>query len=200
MRQRLQKLKDRLQEQKVKRDYLSGIYNSEVEKEKRLQQLYDDCLQARTVLQSIAKQTQSKLEFHISGLVTTALAAVFDEPYEFIARFVEKRNRTECDLIFRKNGRECDPFSASGGGVIDVASFALRVSVWSIKKTRNILILDEPFKFVSVDLQPKCSEMMKELSKRLKLQMLMVSHLPNIINAADCVIYVKQEKGVSSVS
>lgn len=164
-------------------------------KEKEL----DNCRKARSFVQIVAEETQKKIEFQISNLVTTALAAVFPDPYEFVARFVQKRNRTECDLLLIKNGKECDPLSSTGGGVVDVAGFALRVAIWALKKTRAVFILDEPFKFVSVDLQTKCSLMLKEISEKLKVQILMVSHLPNIINSADKVFQIENIKGEAIV-
>jgi hypothetical protein len=60
----------------------------------------------RALIQSVAEQTQKNLEFRISHLVTTALAAVFDDPEEFVVKFVKRRGKTECDLLFMKNGKE----------------------------------------------------------------------------------------------
>jgi DNA repair exonuclease SbcCD ATPase subunit len=129
-----------------------------------------------------------------------AMASVFPDPYEFRVRFIQRRNRTECDLFFVKNEEECDPLTAAGGGAVDVAGFALRVAVWSLKKTRNVFILDEPFRFLSVNLQAKCSAMMKEISDKLKVQVILVSHLPNIIESADKVFKIENVKGESKVS
>jgi DNA repair exonuclease SbcCD ATPase subunit len=164
-------------------------------KEKEL----DNCRKARILVQKVAEETQKRIEFHIGNLVSTALAAVFPNPYEFVLRFTQRRNRTECDLLFCREGKEYDPISATGGGAVDVASFALRAALWSVKKNRPLFILDEPFKFVSVDLQSKCSLMLKELSKKLKFQIIMISHLPNIIESADKVFRIKNVDGKSVI-
>ena len=158
---------------------------------------YDNTANARSIVQIVAESVQKEIEFQISNLVTTALASVFPDPYEFKLSFVQRRNKTECDLLFIKNGKECDPFSASGGGAIDVANFALRIAIWSIKKTRGVFLLDEPFRFLSVDLQEKCSAMMKEISEKLDIQIIMISHLPEIIGSADKIYKVENIKGVS---
>jgi DNA repair exonuclease SbcCD ATPase subunit len=91
------------------------------------------------------------------------------------------------------------PMDCAGGGPIDVASFALRLMYWTLNKTRPIFVLDEPFKFVSVDLQPKCSEMLKMMPDKLGIQIVMISHLPEIIAAADKIFVVEQKAGVSTV-
>ena len=155
-----------------------------------------NCQKARTIIQTVAETTQKKLESHVSNLVTMALAAVFPDPYTFILRFVKRREKTEADLLFVKDGNEGSPMDISGGGPLDVASFALRTATWAIKPTRNVLILDEPFKYVSRDLQSKCSEMVKHLSDKLKLQFLIVSHIPEIIDKADRIFEISMtDKG-----
>ena len=161
---------------------------------------YANALAARTIVQNVAEATQNKLEYHISSLVTAALRAVFPDPYSFELRFVQRRNKTEADLVFIKNGNETDDLlNTAGGGAVDVASFALRVALWSITKSRPVLIMDEAFKFLSVDLQGKASEMLKEISDKLGLQIILVSHLPQIISAADNVIMVENIKGESKI-
>lgn len=159
-----------------------------------------DISEARAVIQKVAQDTQRSLEYHISNLVTLALASVFPDPYKFVLEFNQRRNKTEADLMFLKGAQRVDPESGSGGGPLDVASFALRVAAWSINKTRPVIILDEPFKFVSVDLQPDCSAMLKMLSKELGLQIIMISHLPDIIGSADKVFSVRVVGGVSVVT
>jgi DNA repair exonuclease SbcCD ATPase subunit len=156
-------------------------------------------INAREFAQAVAKQTQSTLEYNISSIVTAALEAVFPDPYEFKAEFEVRRNKTECMLWFVKNGAKMRPMDCAGGGPIDVASFALRLMYWTLNKTRPIFVLDEPFKFVSVDLQPKCSEMLKMMADKLGIQIVMISHLPEIIAAADKIFVVEQKAGISTV-
>jgi len=161
----------------------------------------DNLLKARSVVQIVAEQTQKKLEYHISNLVSMALASVFPEPYIFNLRFVQKRNKTEVELVFTKNGNETDDIlNSGGGGVADIASIALRISLWSIKKTRPTLILDEPLKFLhSPEYQEKASQMLKEVSQKLGLQIIMVSDQRNILEYADKVISVVNKNGTSMI-
>ena len=154
---------------------------------------------ARAVIQTVARQTQEGLEFRLNELVSLAMASVFEEPYELKCRFEERRGKTECDLVFTRGGNEVDPMGESGGGAVDVAAFALRVAVWSMARPRSVpvLVLDEPFRFVSRDLQTKASALLKEVSERLGLQILMVSHSEDLISSADRVFRVRNKEGVS---
>lgn len=166
----------------------------------RRQAMY--CEEAQLIIQSVAQQTQEQLKYHISELVTLALASVFEDPYEFKVEFVQRRGRTECDLWFVRGDVLIDPMSASGGGAVDVAAFALQVSLWSLgrPRTRNTMILDEPLKWLKGDdLPEKGAAMMKEISDRIGLQIIMVSHIPDQIESSDKVIDVKLRQGKSVV-
>jgi|ADurb_H2B_03_Slu_FD_contig_123_20505_length_1841_multi_2_in_1_out_0_5 DNA repair ATPase RecN len=159
-----------------------------------------DLLKAREIVQIVASDTQKRIEYQISNLVTSALSSVFAEPYAFTLKFVQKRGRTEAELIFTKENNETsDLINTAGGGAVDVASFALRIALWSIKKSRNIMIIDEAFRFLSLDLQEKASSMIKEISKKLGIQIIMVSHLPGMIQEADRVIGIENTRGESYV-
>lgn len=162
---------------------------------------YENCLKARTVVQTVAKLTQEKIELNISSLVTMALATVFPDPYTFSLRFVERRNTTEADLIFSKNGNETDDLlNTGGGGVADIASFALRIALWSLHKTRATFILDEPDKFLhNPEYQEKASAMMHELCEKMGIQIILVSDQERIIAAADKVIRIANKNGISEV-
>ena len=174
---------------------IKSYKNKKIELEDRLIHVE----KARAVVQHIAKNTQQELEFHVSNVVNLALSSVFSDPYEFIVKFVDRRGKTECDLLFKKKDEEFNPMTTVGGGALDIAAFALRCVFWSFNESRSVIILDEPFRFVSVDLQEKCSYMLKELSKKLGLQIIMISHLPNIINSADRIFEVTQEGGIGNV-
>jgi len=149
--------------------------------------------EARIVIQDTAQKTQANIEYRLASLVSMALASVFDDPYEFVVAFQQKRNQTEAELLFSRGGELFSPMESSGGGAVDIASFALRLVFLSLSTARKVLVLDEPFKYVSVDKQPACSEMLKQLSEKLGIQIIMVSHLPEIITAADNII--KIDKG-----
>ena len=155
--------------------------------------------EAQAFIQLVAKETQEMLKYNVVDIVNLALATCFPDEYEFDIQFEIKRGRTEAQLIFRKEGIDIDPINASGGGVVDVVAFALRISAWSLGHSDNVLIFDEPFRFLSKDLQPRAGEIMRKLSKHLKLQMLVVSHNDAIIDNADRIFEVTQKQGVSKV-
>jgi len=156
--------------------------------------------QARVVFQTVAQQTQAQLEYFITDIVSLALTAVLDNPYQFKTEFVLKRGKTECEFFFEREGQTIKPLDASGGGSVDVASFALRCSLWSLNKNRPVLVLDEPFKHLSKNLHPKALQMLKEVSEKLGIQIILITHSEELVEDADKIFNVKLVKGVSYIS
>lgn len=157
--------------------------------------------EARIVIQTVAQQTQKELEYRISELASLALRSVFDDPYEMQLKFETGRGKTEARIVLTRDGNEIDPMTEAGGGVVDVVSFALRVSLWTLKnpRSRNVIIMDEPFRFLSRDLHDRASEMLKEVSTKLNLQFIVVSHSPELIEGADKIFEVTMRDGVTKV-
>ncbi len=158
---------------------------------------------ARELIRLAGVKTQELLSFHIGEIASLALDAVFDDPYKLEVEFIQRRNKTECDLYFTRDGNRVDPMDASGGGAVDVAAFALRVASWSMMhpKLRNTIILDEPMKDLSEDMQDKASLMLKEISKKLGIQFIIVTHKNQLTAYADRIFKVtKNRKGISKVN
>ncbi len=200
----MREYRNKLEQKKGLKKELEKNLKEKTEEEREFSRRKINAEQAQLIIQEVAKQTQSQLEYHISDVVSMALSAVFDDPYEFSLKFVDRRGKTEADIVFLREHEEVDPLQSAGGGAVDVSSFALRIALWSIGKprSRNTIILDEPFRFLSADLQPKAGEMMKMLSERMGIQFIIVTHNKSLIESADRVFTVSRpkEKSVVEVS
>ena len=197
----LQTIRQRLEQRK----------GQKIQIEKNITQLKDELTehkrslrrheQAREIIREVALKTMSQISFHISDITSLALEAVFDNPYRLVTDFVQRRNKTECDLYFERDGNRVDPLSASGVGAVDIASFALRIASWSMNRphSRNVINLDEPFKCLSDNYQEKASQMVKELSEKLGLQFVIVTHNDILASYADRTFEVSIKNGISKV-
>ena len=197
----LTELKEALQ---IKKGVRQRIETELEAKETKLKQLQTDLFsyeKARAIMQLVAKETQEQLEYKISELVSLGLSAIFDNPYELVLNYEIKRGKTEADLLFKRGENVVKPMLASGGGAVDVAAFGLRVAIWSLKspRTRNTIVLDEPFRFLSKQHQVKAGQLLSEISSKLGNQIIMVTHNQEFISAADKVFNVKKENGISKV-
>lgn len=138
--------------------------------------------ESQRIVQGVAQVVQQKVHDRISGVVSRCLESVFDDPYEFRILFEQKRGKTEARLVFVRDDMEIDPLTASGGGVVDLAAFALRLACLSLArpKLRPLVILDEPFRFVSVDYRFRIREMLEILSKEMGVQFIQVTHIEDL--------------------
>ena len=160
---------------------------------------------AREIIKQVGLKTQEKLSYNISEITSLALNAVLANPYNLKLEFVERRNKTECDILFTRGGTEIKPFDG-GGGAVDIAAFALRIASWSMQspRSRNVLILDEPFKHLKGEqANVQVLEMVQELSTKLQLQIIMVSDervsRGATMEATDKLFETSIKKGVTKV-
>lgn len=213
----LEELRERLNREKIAKENLEKEIDALTIRSHYLETEVRETEIAQAIIQKVAKETQQELEYHISELCSLALSAVFDDPYELSIEFNDRRGRTEADIDFIKDGEPIGkPLLSSGGGALDVAAFGLRVALWSLSrpKTRNVLILDEPFRHLKGDeANRRAITMVKEISNHLGLQIIMISDervkQEDIVNGADRVFMVnlkkkyfksiKMNKGVSQV-
>jgi len=172
-------------------------------KDKQLNRKLKLLEKSQVFLQKIAQETQEHLKFQIEDIVNLALETCFPGEYIFQILFNISRGRTDAELVFldQKTKKLVDPMNASGGGVVDLTTFALRIACYALEKgTDNVIVLDEPFRFLSRDLQERAGEILKVLAKKMNLQIIMVSHIGEIIDVADKVFEVKKdEHGISKV-
>ena len=191
---------------RFEKDAISAEIERTKEKLDDASRAIDVAQKAQEIIQQVAKETQNTFTSNISDVVSAALDAVFgNDAYKFSVEFVQKRGKTEVELSFIRDGEKIDPLSSSGGGAVDVASFALRVALWSVTKNsgRNIsntIILDEPFRFLSRELQPLAGSMLRTLSNRLGIQFILVTHNQDIIESADKIFEVQYDGRKSIVA
>jgi len=163
-------------------DFLRRSVETDTSELGKAEQRHTDTLHAQEILQLLSKAIQQKAHEKIAGVVTNCLQAVFgDQAYTFSIQFEMKRGKTEARLIFKRGEMEVDPISASGGGMINVAAFALRAACLVLHRPRlsPLLVLDEPFGHVSVEYQDNVRTMLEQLSKDLGVQLVMVTHNEN---------------------
>jgi len=191
----LSKVKSRIDEAKGEKKVLfNSIKNTELiilETKERSKSID----KAQAFFQMVAKETQDKLVFHIEHIVQEAIEACWPDTYTFKCEFEPGRGKMEARLFLLQDGKEIDPRDSVGGGLVNITAIALRLAAWSMGKTDNVLIMDEPFTALSVDLQPIAAEIISQITKELGVQIIMVTHNTSMIEKADRIFTVtKNEK------
>lgn len=199
----IQTIRQKLERQKGSRDQVSRDLKKSQETIRFFKQEISYSEEAQAIIAAVAKSTQNELSYRITEPVSLALSAVFgSDAYKMSAVFnAAARGATECVLGFERNGNIVDPLSSSGGGTIDIATFALRIGAWSLTQPRSraVILLDEPGKWVSRNKIGLFGQMMRETSSQLNLQIILITHIAELAAVADKTFEVTIENGVSKV-
>jgi len=178
----------------VKRDFskqkLREMKKNILHGENKIENLYE----AQYILQEAATLVQNEMILHITEISNLCLSAIFDDPYTVEIDFQTKRNQSEAYIYLRRGEMYLEPMNSVGGGVVDVVSFALRLSLWSLNKDKSapILFFDEPFKNLSRNLQESTQKILEKVCLKLRLQLVMVTHVTAFIGNVDNVIKLKK--------
>ena len=210
----LQEIKDRFNQKTGQANQISFDLNEAKKSRESIQKEINYSIKSQTIIQTIARKTQQELEYRICEPVSLALEAVYNNPYKMVADFqITGRGTTECTLAFERNGNIIKPLMAAGGGVVDIASFALKIGALSlaIPRSRPVLLIDEPLKWVDkqkisgseTTTMHLAGQMLKQVTQPpptgLGLQIIMISHISELIESADQIIEVYMKDGISMI-
>lgn len=174
-------------------------------RQKRIDELNEELNvieRAQEICNAVARDTQSMLSVKADDIVNLCLSICYPRQYRFHLDFETVRGKSEVRFRFYDlvNDTEVeDIMNVTGGGLTDVVSIALRLVAYSLSDTDNVLILDEPCKFVSADLRDKVGEMLSTISHNLNLQIICVTHIEELKEHSDKQFVVKKINGVSEV-
>lgn len=194
----VQQIQAFVQERKLQKQVLQKQLDNQLSNKQALQNRYDDLVEARRIISEAARSTQLQFQGFVESLVTMAIQTVFPEQqYRFVMEFDLRANRSEINLLVQQGEKEAyRPEDEQGGGLLDVLSFALRVVMWSLEKPRSrpVFVMDEPFRYCG-KLTSLAGNMMKEISQKLGIQIIMVTHEDSLSEIADKSWLVRREKG-----
>lgn len=183
-----------------------ALFTKLTEAETRIQMIdqdIDNATKASLFMQNLSDTTRKEIVEKISSIVTDALQKVKDKNLEFKMTLTTERNQVDLrfTILNKSTNQEYDILSSCGGGIADLVTFPLRISLllkWSPELAR-VLILDENFKFVGVQDQESLGEFVRQISERLGIQIILVTHSPTLSNKAHKMFTVSNKNGESSV-
>lgn len=151
------------------------------------------------LFQQAIKVVYDHLSSRLGNIITEGLSIVFpDAGYKFTIEFVERRGNVEADIFLEDSeGNRFHPLEGVGGGVADFVSLLLRCTYIILSRFRNTLIADEPLKFIDRDRIPEAARFLRQLCEDFDFQMIVVTHIPEIVQYSEKVYKVEKVKGVS---
>lgn len=169
-------------------DFLKTQLEKQAEQVENLELQIRDKIEARNIISEASRVTQKQFKDFVEQLVTLAIQSVFtEENYKFVVNWELQNNRTQINLMVQQGEKEpYDPEDEQGGALLDIISFALRIVLWVLEKprSRNVFILDEPFRWTG-GYTERVAHMMRDTSKELTLQIIMVTHDKKLKEIAD---------------
>lgn len=177
---------------------------SEIEE---LGSLVEDLDRVTALLNSMGEDRQFETQAKIEELVTRGLRTIFDDTLSFhIIQTVKGRN-VVVDFIVRttldRMVVDTPVLDARGGGLAATIGFLLRLVVLLLSKgtrSENILVLDETFAHVSEGYLAAVGEFLREVVEKTGIQILMVTHQPELAEYADRVYRFQTENGKTVIS
>ena len=193
----IEDVREWIQVQETKKELLEKSLEESRGKFSKSESHLEDLKNARWVLSEVARQTQLQFKGYVESLVTKCINTVFDRDFEFILEYEIKANKTYIKPMVREGDTEPQvPKEEMGVGILDLLSFALRVVLWSLErpKSRPVFILDEPMRDLGKGkLLDRAGDILKELSQRLKLQLILITHEPQLCRIADRVFEIDHD-------
>ena len=171
----------------------SNASEHKIEELTNKKELYRKSVELLTIVEKSSKEALKK---GFEEIVSYALQYILGSTeYSFNLEFGRRGNLTEMDfnLITPECKEPHDPLESSGGGVLDILSLALRVSLLELTKPKieGFLCLDEPFKHLSSDYLERARDFLKAINRRINRQIIMVTHKEDLVTNADNSIEIK---------
>lgn len=152
-------------------------------------------------LQKLLDLKKSETTEKIERLLSFGLQNIFeDDSYQF--KIIERIRRKQVMYDFRvfsnsfSTDKGLDIMQSKGGGIVNIVSFLLRLILLIMidKKAERFFILDEPFTNISVDHHERLVEIIRQISEKLNVQLLIITHLKSLDFMADSVYIFTQDK------
>jgi len=181
--------------------HVSTIENEIVVREKQERHI----LAAQTVIREIADNARQEFKAEVDRLVTLAIRSVFTEDFTFDLQMSTDSGRLQCcPVVWEQCGEtqiEYCPKDDMGGSLLDPIGFALRVVLhqFQVHPARAMFLLDEPMKNLGHgELLDQAGQMLIEISHSLNLQLIIITHEPELIDVADYAWQVSRNSGGES--
>ena len=197
---------EKIKELKTLIDKNTFIKDSLEEKKNKIQNDIDEInketgslLELKDFLMTVSANYRDQLCNLFTSLVTEALTSIFEKDIKFNIKLYSYRYEPAIDVSVIENDLEVDPQKSCGGGLNDIISFVVKIIFIYLKKSSKIIILDEPLKFLSRDYIEQSSNFIHEISKRMDIQIILVSHKTDLEISCDKLITIEKNENRSII-
>ncbi|BBW98946.1 hypothetical protein [Geobacillus subterraneus] len=187
---------------------LKELERAKKEKERALlleKKRLEEVLFQQEVLRKAADEARMRAKRALEEMGTKALQYIIGDHVSLEVELSEKGGQPIASFWVRSRyGNyvvETDPAEEEGGGIADVVSFSLFVTMLELMNKENVapLFLDEPSKYVSKGHSEQVARFLYEASHHFKRQVFMITHDEHLAQMGDCSYHVSMKEGRSVV-
>jgi len=180
--------------------FILALRNRESELHKEIGTLrsgLDIDIKASTVLKHLLDHMVKDEIEKMAGLITYGLKTIFDDQnLSFIPVITKKNEKMHIELRTKRDNIEGN-MDSFGGSVAVIESFLLRVLCMLKLNLAKLMLLDETFAPVSEEYISNTSKMVSEISRKLGIDILLVTHQKGFMDNADHVYRASEsDKGL----
>jgi hypothetical protein len=167
-------------------DRLLDRRNDRIEQSTRLARRFhelnaylDVAAKVTVALKQLSDQLLEQLLGVVQEKLTLALQEILEQPIQFRAKTVFKRDQACVEFWIERDGHEEDILRGQGGSVANILSVGLRMFALTTldeAQHRRFLVLDEQDCWLRPDLVPRLVKIVHEAGRALGFQVLMISH------------------------
>jgi len=140
----------------------------------------------------------------IEQLVSQGLRRVLGEPslsLELEQRVSRGKVAVRFNIVSLSGAQKVttDVLSARGGGLAAVVGFFVQLVLLLASGSSRVLVLDETFAHLSAEFEPVMAEVLADMSEKMGVQIILVTHSPTYAEFADSVHTFALVDGVTEV-
>jgi DNA repair exonuclease SbcCD ATPase subunit len=163
--------------------------------------------QVQLLLGWVSEESREQLKERIQETVTAALQAILCNDqiqFNIEIKTINGKPSAEWSVVscYGDKAVSANPEDARGGGISDIVSLALRLSMLELSrpKPQGAVFLDEVGKHISAEFAPNVASFLQQYAEKTGRQIILITHQVALAEVADVRYQVKQVNGISEVN
>jgi DNA repair exonuclease SbcCD ATPase subunit len=159
--------------------------------------------EALQFLEDVAQSRRNTMKSKIEGIISDALRVIYGPDYRIELVYSTKNNRSSLEIELVKKtpkGEVRRTMEGFGGGVSDSISVPLRLLILlGSRQTDKVCVLDESYKHVDPERIELVAKFIKEISHKLNMQIVLLSHHEAMQETADVIFQIQDVGGKATL-
>lgn len=202
------KLIDSFKEQTIIKKRLQNDLNKEKNLIFSYEKEIDIYNKKKLLLVESSKEARNASKEIFEYIATNALQTILGENLSVVINFGQNKENTTAEFMIKSTYKDkediiVDPTNEDGGGAADIVALSSLITINSLLSDNNsaVIAIDEPTKFVSKGNSLDVAKFLKDITKDMNKQILMVTHDGVSKEIADKAYHIElDEKGISKVT